>query len=677
MSHAPLDAIALAARVREAEAFAREIATNYDHDTDAHRYDTPCRVCMAEAFLGRPCDECEIEIAPDPDAAERIYERGPGCWKCTDGILAPPASDAPAPTSQPSLNSVEVDSAPDAPAPPREEGFIAPQQGVRVPTRREVADLLQRIVDDAGGDTVSQPLAETFAQYLDAIYAQFETGTEVGERAPTGSCLVCGQLRPFAVWVDRSLTAGRPIGACARCRDARNVVSGGATYETPRTPAEFLAAGDRVMQHYLGDHAPSYGDARFLFDYGLGLEDRVRQLSASPAQEATPPREPSVSEWITGIFDDLRDEVVLPEWSADVFADILAAVERLESRAAPTPPRDYSCPRRDAHAHGDYAHPEGKQCPWPNLPGAAPTPEASDEPVRESEQTVGKSRGDSAEAWGNGQENPRTPEASGEPEKRYSADFGECVGEVIAELRAPEASAPEPERLALVARMLAWMDEHGASLALGVEEYEVTAEDLKAILATVAALTAERDALQQQLHQQNAGGTTEKSEPLTAAAPNQPQEPELKGESMVRNDQPITLGALIDLLAAREQDQTVRFDFGYIAPTGVSSYRGYYDHLAIEYADERDVKVADFLAQLREAVGSVYIGWKGGDFRMTRNTPLWVANPGNSGGTCVLGLHDECKYQTIIATGYCEDWEGNMGRALELLEGLGFGNAHR
>lgn len=145
----------------------------------------------------------------------------------------------------------------------------------------------------------------------------------------------------------------------------------------------------------------------------------------------------------------------------------------------------------------------------------------------------------------------------------------------------------------------------------------------------------------------------------------------------VRNDQPITLGELIDLLAAREQDQAVRFDFGYIAPTGVSSYRGYYDHLAIEYADERQVKVAEFLAQLREAVGAVYEGYKGGDFRMTRNTPLWVANYGNSGGTCVLGIHDECKYQTIIATGYCEDWAGDMVRALQVLGGLGFGNANR
>lgn len=31
--------------------FAQNIANNYDHDADAHRYITPCRVCEAERLL--------------------------------------------------------------------------------------------------------------------------------------------------------------------------------------------------------------------------------------------------------------------------------------------------------------------------------------------------------------------------------------------------------------------------------------------------------------------------------------------------------------------------------------------------------------------------------------------------------------------------------------------------
>ena len=32
-------------------AFAKNVADNYDHDEDAHRYNTPCRVCEAERAL--------------------------------------------------------------------------------------------------------------------------------------------------------------------------------------------------------------------------------------------------------------------------------------------------------------------------------------------------------------------------------------------------------------------------------------------------------------------------------------------------------------------------------------------------------------------------------------------------------------------------------------------------
>ena len=32
-------------------AFARDIAENWDHDSDAHKYGTPCRVCEATAVL--------------------------------------------------------------------------------------------------------------------------------------------------------------------------------------------------------------------------------------------------------------------------------------------------------------------------------------------------------------------------------------------------------------------------------------------------------------------------------------------------------------------------------------------------------------------------------------------------------------------------------------------------
>ena len=41
----------LRARVAELEEFARNVAYNYDCDTDAHRLGTRCRCCDAEALL--------------------------------------------------------------------------------------------------------------------------------------------------------------------------------------------------------------------------------------------------------------------------------------------------------------------------------------------------------------------------------------------------------------------------------------------------------------------------------------------------------------------------------------------------------------------------------------------------------------------------------------------------
>lgn len=52
------------------------------------------------------------------------------------------------------------------------------------------------------------------------------------------------------------------------------------------------------------------------------------------------------------------------------------------------------------------------------------------------------------------------------------------------------------------------------------------------------------------------------------------------------------------------------------------SYRGDYIDLAFEVA--RDVRVADMLADARSALGTTYQGWKGGDYRMTAYTQVWL-----------------------------------------------------
>lgn len=91
-----------------------------------------------------------------------------------------------------------------------------------------------------------------------------------------------------------------------------------------------------------------------------------------------------------------------------------------------------------------------------------------------------------------------------------------------------------------------------------------------------------------------------------------------------RAETQMTLGKMIDRLAAMQPEAMID---GLENP---HSYRGYYSDLAFE---RRAAKLAakDALAMCRAAMGEVFEGYKGGDFQMGRNTPVWVANYGCCG----------------------------------------------
>jgi hypothetical protein len=115
-----------------------------------------------------------------------------------------------------------------------------------------------------------------------------------------------------------------------------------------------------------------------------------------------------------------------------------------------------------------------------------------------------------------------------------------------------------------------------------------------------------------------------------------------------------------------EKEPIVMFDFEYAYPTGLSSWRGVYSELALNfsfcgYGIEGYVKVdgfeaepptiSEFLNMLKNTVGKTFVGWKGGEFVMGKSTPVWVANDGNGGNTAVVGIKDE-GYQVVILTQY-------------------------
>lgn len=96
----------------------------------------------------------------------------------------------------------------------------------------------------------------------------------------------------------------------------------------------------------------------------------------------------------------------------------------------------------------------------------------------------------------------------------------------------------------------------------------------------------------------------------------------------------------------KENDKYVSFQFEYVYPTGLDSWRGSYAELAInfDWADRISPKQSEqptakeFLGWLKECIGKTYTGYKGGDYVMGKNTPLWVANYGNSGETGLIGI---------------------------------------
>lgn len=114
----------------------------------------------------------------------------------------------------------------------------------------------------------------------------------------------------------------------------------------------------------------------------------------------------------------------------------------------------------------------------------------------------------------------------------------------------------------------------------------------------------------------------------------------------------LSLGELIALLKTREPGQEVRFDFCGTQPVSVASYRGFYDHLAVgwsaEYSNERTVLWV--LNMLDKCIDDTFCGYKGGEYLMTADTPIWVASRGEADSTAIVGLDERCNYMTVIKT---------------------------
>jgi len=120
----------------------------------------------------------------------------------------------------------------------------------------------------------------------------------------------------------------------------------------------------------------------------------------------------------------------------------------------------------------------------------------------------------------------------------------------------------------------------------------------------------------------------------------------------------INLGQLIEktkaLLPELDDDASVLFDFGGFVPTKLSSYRGDYSNLALNYgpSDFPGMPIQDFLKMLESSLGTIRTGYKGGDYEVMHGRPLWAAaDYSESTSTAIVGIR-AFGYVAIIDTKY-------------------------
>ena len=102
-----------------------------------------------------------------------------------------------------------------------------------------------------------------------------------------------------------------------------------------------------------------------------------------------------------------------------------------------------------------------------------------------------------------------------------------------------------------------------------------------------------------------------------------------------RSQYHLTLGNMIEILRDQPKDRLVRVS-GTLYPCKARSYRGYYSDLAFEITSDR-ITCEEFLKECDSALGKTFEGFKGGDFIMGKDTPLWISEYGVSSGIAVVG----------------------------------------
>lgn len=108
----------------------------------------------------------------------------------------------------------------------------------------------------------------------------------------------------------------------------------------------------------------------------------------------------------------------------------------------------------------------------------------------------------------------------------------------------------------------------------------------------------------------------------------------------------------------------VYFDFANTYPIDVMSYRGSYVELGMafghlewinRYVVKPQLSGLALVTMLQDAIAPfrTFVGWKGGEYRMTVDTPIWIAQDGETSHTVIVMVVCE-PTEIVLHTDSCE-----------------------
>lgn len=119
---------------------------------------------------------------------------------------------------------------------------------------------------------------------------------------------------------------------------------------------------------------------------------------------------------------------------------------------------------------------------------------------------------------------------------------------------------------------------------------------------------------------------------------------------MANYNSQMDLGNLSAELSIVPSDTPVRTEDGF-GLEGPHSYRGYYDQAAIEPTTQ-GLNAGELEKVIDDFIGTTVEGWKGGDFYMDVDTPVWISHEGSASQQALVGTEMRDGVLVLITEDY-------------------------